>query len=114
MMVAQAPVQGGDEFVVRTSEPGMTQVDQRMWVTLSRHDRSQNPPPAEAQDIRGQLDIGFLQCRPNALGVTDDLVSTHAVCGSGPATPGSVVAAQMKLGSAHGREGRRSRSRHWR
>ena len=76
MMVAQPSLQRGDKLLMGACEPGMTQPGQYPWITFARHNRSQNPPTAEAENIRdyrGQLDVGFLQCRLNTLGVTNDL-----------------------------------------
>ena len=71
MMVARPALQRGDKLLMGAGQPGMTQPSQYTWITFARHDRSQNPPTPEAENIRddgGQLDVGFLQCRLNTLG----------------------------------------------
>ena len=41
MMVAQASVQRGDEFLMRTGKPRMTQSGQYSWISFAPHDRFQ-------------------------------------------------------------------------
>ena len=75
-MVAQASFQRGGEFLARAGEPGMAEFGQPPRVALARHDRLQDAPAAQAQNVgndRGQLDVGLLQRRLYPLGVTDDL-----------------------------------------
>ncbi len=81
MMVARTPLQGGDEVLARAGELGMTERRQPPRIALARHDRLQDAPAAEAQDIRndrGELDIGLLQRRLNPLGMTNNLARQFA------------------------------------